>query len=141
MAARVYLGKVGLQLAQLLQARTQHHPLAFAQRGVARLVPLGLELQGQRANLLAPIQHQRLHQSRAHGALQIKVHHDVREVQLAFVFAAAHVVVGCGRKVHLHKTPPLGGGNAAQALLPFHFGGFAFALELVDVVRLVVEHH
>ena len=65
----------------------------------------------------------------------------MREVQLALVLAAAHVVVRRGRKVHLHKTSPLGGGNAAQALLPLHLGGFAFALELVDVVRLVVEHH
>ena len=55
MATLVNLGKVRLQLAQLLQASPQHHALAFAQRGVARFVPLGFELQRQRTNLLAPV--------------------------------------------------------------------------------------
>jgi hypothetical protein len=65
----------------------------------------------------------------------------VRKVQLLLVLAAAHVVVRRGRKVHLHKAPPLAFGNARQAFLPLHLGHFALALELVDVVRLVVEHH
>ena len=140
-AAGVKAHKVGFQLAQFFQACTQHHPLAFAQGGVARLVALGLELQRQRTNLLAPVQHQRLDQACTHRALQVKVGHDVREVHLAFVLACAHIVVRCGREVHLHKAPPFGGGDAAQAFLPFHLGGLALALELVDVVRFVVEHH
>ena len=140
-ARRVDAGKVCLQLAQFFEASPQHYALALTQHGVARLVALGFELQRQCAYLFAPVQHQRLDQPGAHGCLQVKVGDDVRKVQLLLVLAAAHVVVRRGRKVHLHKASALGFGDPAQALLPLHLGHLALALELVNVVRLVVEHH
>ncbi|MFD2837073.1 hypothetical protein ACFS3C_12290 [Azotobacter vinelandii] len=78
-------------------------------------VALGLELQRQRADLLAPVEYQRFHQSRSHGRLQVEVGDDVREVQLLPVPAVAHVVVRRGREVHLREAPPLALGDQHQA--------------------------
>ena len=141
MAQRINARKICFQLFQFLQSGTQHHALAFAQAGIAVLVALRLEFQRQRADFLAPVQHQRFHQPGAHRAFQIKVGDDVREVQLAFVPAQANIVVRRGGKIHLHKASAFALGNAAQAFLPFHLAGLAFFLQLVDVMRLVVEHH
>ncbi len=76
-AVGVDAGKICLQLAQLMQTRPQHHPLALTEHGLSVLVAFGFEGQRQRTHLFALVQHQRLDQSRTHGGFEVKVGDDV----------------------------------------------------------------
>ena len=124
-----------------MQTGAQHYALSIGERRVAVGIAFCLEFQRQGADLLAPVEYQRLDQPGAHGGLEIEVHHDVREIGLALVFPHSDIVVGRCRKIDLHEAAPLFLGDSRQAFLPLDFAGLALFLHFVDVMRLVVEYH
>ncbi len=96
---------------------------------------------GKVGELLPPVDEERLHQSFAYGGGEVEVDDDVGEIALRQSLSRAYSVIGRGREIHLHETAALASSDGVEAALPLHLLHLAVALQLVYVMRLIVDDH